>query len=243
MKQTSMFKYFSSLLLLVTFSSLAQEQPTDTIPPKTERFGVRVGVDLYKLTRSFYDDNYRGLEIVGDYRLTKKYYIAGELGNEEITVDDSRLNFTTSGSYFKVGFDYNAYENWLDMENMIYVGLRYGVSSFNQTLNTYTIYNPNPYFGQSAVIPSGQKFDGLSASWAEVVAGMKAEMINNLFVGFSFRLNYLVSNKQPAGFENLYIPGFHRTYAGKFGVGFNYTVSYFIPFYKKQVSPVADPEK
>jgi hypothetical protein len=28
--------------------------------------------------------------------------------------DDDRLN---KSSYLKVGFDYNAYENWLDMEN------------------------------------------------------------------------------------------------------------------------------
>ena len=237
MKPTSMLKFFSSLLLFIgTVASAQQQQAIDSLPPKTERYGVRVGVDLYKLTRSFYDDKYRGLEIVGDYRLTKKYYLAGELGNEEITVDDARLNFTTSGSYFKVGFDYNAYENWLDMENMIFVGLRYGVSSFNQTLNTYTIYNPNPYFGQSDVIASGQKFEGLTASWGEVVAGMKAEMFDNFYVGFSFRLNYLISNKQPENFDNLYIPGFHRTYDGKFGVGFNYSVSYFIPFYKKTVA-------
>ena len=32
----------------------------------------------------------------------------------------------------------------------------------------------------------------------------------------------------------LYIPGFNRTYDGSFGVGFNYTVSYFIPIYKKK---------
>ena len=47
----------------------------------------------------------------------------------------------------------------------------------------------------------------------------------------------LISNKQPNNFENLYIPGFNRTYNGDFGVGFNYTVSYFIPLYKKQLAP------
>jgi hypothetical protein len=51
-------------------------------------------------------------------------------------------------------------------------------------------------------------------------------------------LNRLVSNKEPGNFENLYIPGFNRTYNGDFGVGFNYTVSYFIPIYKKKVMPV-----
>jgi hypothetical protein len=44
----------------------------DSTPVKTDRYGLRVGVDLSKLARSFYEDNYKGLEIVGDYRLTKK---------------------------------------------------------------------------------------------------------------------------------------------------------------------------
>jgi hypothetical protein len=47
-------------------------------------------------------------------------------------------------------------------------------------------------------------------------------------------LNYLVSNKKPADFDNLFIPGYNRTYDGKFGAGFNYTLSYFIPIYKKK---------
>lgn len=225
---------FSSALLLVSLTTLAQEKTKDTIKtPKTERYGVRVGVDLHRLAKSFYDDNYKGFEVVGDYRLTKKIYIAGELGNEKKTVDDDQLNFTTNGSYFKVGFDYNTYENWLDMENMIYAGMRYGVSSFSQELNSYTVYNTNPYFGQTTLTP-GTKYNGLNASWIEVVGGMKAELFNNLYLGFSVRLNYLVSNKKPENFDNLYIPGFNRTYDGNFGAGFNYTISYFIPLYKSK---------
>ena len=209
----------------------------DSIPAKTDRYGVRVGVDLYKLTRALYDKNYKGIELVGDYRLTKKYFLAAELGNENKTTDDDRVNFTTKGSYIKGGFDYNAYQNWLDMENIISIGLRYGFSTFNQQLNSYRIYNSNPYFGETPIIASGKKFDGLSASWIEVVAGVKAKVFDNVFMGFSLRLNRLVTNKQPENFSNLYIPGFNRTYDGDFGVGFNYTVTYFVPIYKKKVKP------
>ena len=231
MKRT--LKYiFRISFLLASVAIQAQEQTkADSIPAKTNRYGLRVGIDLFKLTRVFYEKDYRGIEFVGDYRLTKKYYIAGEVGNESKTVDDEQLNFTTQGTYFKAGFNYNAYENWLDMENLIYVGMRYGVSSFSQTLNNYTVYNRNPYFPEP-IIPSGQKYNGLSAQWIEVVAGVNAKVFNNIYVGFSFRLNRLVSNKKPGNFDNLYIPGFNRTYDGEFGVGFNYTVSYFIPFYK-----------
>jgi hypothetical protein len=222
---------------------LPEEKQDAVVPAKTNRYGLRVGVDLYKLTRALYDKDYKGIEFVGDYRLTKKYFLAAELGNENKTTDDTRLNFTTKGSYLKAGFDYNGYENWLDMENIISIGLRYGFSTFNQELNSYKIYNANPYFGEMPAIASGEKFNGLTASWIEVVAGVKAKVFDNVFMGFSLRLNRLVSNKKPGNFDNLYIPGFNRTYDGDFGVGFNYTVTYFIPLYKKKVEAVVVPTK
>ena len=226
-------------LSLVCISLLGNAQTKDTAKVMyPERYGLRVGVDLHKIARSFYEKDYRGFEVVGDYRLSKRFYIAGEIGNEDKTVDDDRLNFTTKGTYFKVGFDYNSFENWLDMENMIYAGMRYGVSSFSQTLNSYTIYDPTNYYGENTII-SGEEFDGLNASWLEVVGGIKAELFNNLYMGFSVRLNYLVSNKKPDNFDNLFIPGYNRTYDGKFGAGFNYSLSYFIPIYKKNKTTTA----
>lgn len=208
------------------------------IPVKKDRYGLRVGVDLYKLTRGLYDSNYKGIELVGDYRLTKKHFLAAEIGSEDKTTEDDRLNTTTKGTYLKVGFDYNVYENWLDMENMISVGLRGGFSTFNQELNSYKIYNSHPYWEEMPWINSGETFNGLTAAWIEVVAGVKVKLYNNIFVGFSLRMNTLVFEKKPSeNFENLYIPGFNRTYAGNFGAGFNYTVTYFIPLYKKTVKP------
>jgi len=245
-----MLKYIFSLILFVPLAAISQElrvEQADTVQaavsvvPTQQRYGLRVGVDLHRLSRSFYQDGYRALELTGDYRINKKIYAAAELGNVDYTDDDSRLNFTTKGSYLKVGFDYNAYENWLDMENMIYVGFRYSFSTFNQTLNSYTIYQNSDvgnsegqgnYF-EDVTVQSGEKFSGLSAHWIELVGGVKAELFSNLFMGFSVRLNGLVSNKKPATFDNLYIPGFNRTYDGNIGVGFNYTLSYFIPLYKK----------
>jgi hypothetical protein len=233
-------------LVLLSLIGNAQEKNTtkkDSIPPKKERYGLRLGVDLFKLSRSFYEKDYRGLELVGDYRLTRRHYLAAEIGNENKTVDEDQLNFTTKGTYLKVGFDYNTYENWLNMENIISIGLRYGVSSFSQTLNSYQVYNPNPYFGEEPIEIDGTQYDGLTAQWIEVVAGVKAKVFNNVFVGFSFRLNRLLSQKIPDNFDNLYIPGFNRTYNGDFGVGFNYTVSYFIPLYKATVKPKEKKEK
>jgi hypothetical protein len=212
---------------------------TDTVVPvKKNRYGLRVGVDLFKLTRALYDSNYKGIELVGDFRITKNYYLAAELGSENKTTEDDRLNTTTKGTYLKAGFDYNAYENWLDMENIISIGLRGGVSTFSQQLNSYKTYNAHPYWGEMPWITSGQKFNGLTAGWIEVVLGVKVKVYNNIFVGFGLQMHTLVYDKKPSqDFENLYIPGFNRTYAGNFGAGFNYTVTYFVPLYNKTVKP------
>ena len=243
-KMKHMLKFISSICLLFSmYLGQAQEKPTtkavknDSVPVKTDRYGLRVGVDLYKLTRGIYDKDYKGVEFTGDWRLTKKYYLAAELGFEDKTTDDDRLNSTATGTYIKAGFDYNMYENWLDMENLLTIGLRGGFSSFSQQLNSYKIYNSNPYWGEIPSLTSGEKYNGLSASWIEVALGLKAEVFNNIFVGFGVQLKTLVTNKKPNDFDNLYIPGFNRTYNGNFGIGFNYTVSYFIPIYKKKIIP------
>ena len=234
MKTKFMLKFsFKTLVLLLSLSGFSQEKKKDSVVPKTEKYGIRVGADISKIARSLFDKNYKGIEFVGDYRLTKKTYLAAEIGNENKTTTDNTLNFTTKGSYFKVGFDSNNYQNWLDMNNQIHIGLRYGVSSFSQQLNTYKVYDTSNYFPVNENLSANSKFDGLSAQWVEVVAGMKVELFDNFYAGFSARLNYLTSNKKPENFDNLYIPGFNRTYDGKFGVGWNYTISYFVPLYKK----------
>ena len=223
--------YFFSLTFSIV--GVSQEVKTDSIVPKKNRYGLRVGADLFKLTKSFIVDDYKGFEIVGDYRFNKKIYIAAEFGNENKTTDEPQLNFTTQGTYLKIGVDFNAYENWLDMENQIYVGGRYGTSTFSQRLNHYSIYyNTGGFLGSHTVVNANQEFSGLNAHWLEFVAGIKAEVFSNLFVGFSFRLNYLITQSKPNNFDNLYIPGFHKTSDGNWGVGLNYTISYFIPLYK-----------
>lgn len=232
-----MLKYFfSTVITLVMLATSAQEKKKDSLLPKTERYGIRVGIDAVKLVNSFIEKDYKGIELVGDYRLTKRYYLAAELGNENKTVQDNHLDFTTKGTFLKAGFDYNLYENWAGMRNLVTVGMRYGASTFSQNLNSFTTYNSNQYFAAARPTLYNQKFDGLNAQWVEVVLGIKAEILNNIFVGFSFRMNRLITNSKPDNFDNLYIPGFNRTYEGNFGAGFNYTISYFVPFYKTTTS-------
>ncbi len=208
-----------------------------------QQYGLRVGVDLSRLILSFADEDYTGLELVGDYRLTEKLYIAGELGNEERTRTEDLggtllYNYTTSGSYLKLGVDWNTYQNWYGMNNQITIGGRYSFATFSQTLNEYQIFESNRFFNPDDFLPgtgeTPEEFSGLNASWLEFVMGIKAELFANIYLGISARLGYLVTNTEEDRFPNLWIPGFNKvTDRSNFGVGYNFSISYFIPLYKK----------
>ena len=221
-------------MILVFANGFSQTNTTegDSVVFK-QKYGLRIGGDLNKLVRSFANDNYKGFEVNADYRITKNLYVAGELGTEEKTTDGDFFDAKTTGSYFKAGVDYNVYDNWFGMDNLIFGGLRVGLSSFKQQLNGFTIYNTDQYW-EPLSNPDSSEFSGLSAIWAELVFGIKVEVLNNVFVGFTAQLKNLISDDQPENFENIYIPGFNKTYdSSSIGVGFSYNISYLIPLYKK----------
>ena len=237
MKMKYILQYVtSSLLILCCLLVGAQEEETKTIDSVNyiQEYGLRVGIDFGKLIRTAVDDDYSGFEINGDFRLTKKLYIAGELGTEEKTTTTDFLSTTANGNYIKIGIDYNMYSNWLGMNNMIYSGFRTGFSTFSQTRNSYTIYNQDQFWQPQFTNTEAEEFSGLSATWLELIIGIKAEVFNNLFIGINAQLKGTISDKSPESFENPYIPGFNKTYdSGNFGVGYGYTISYLIPIFKK----------
>ncbi|RIA09542.1 hypothetical protein OE09_1380 [Flavobacteriaceae bacterium MAR_2010_72] len=240
MKHTLYYITSFCMVMLWSVASFSQNntKPADTLIFK-QSYGLRIGGDIGKLARSFIDDDYKGFEINGDYRLTKRLYVAGEIGTEEKTTSTNYLNTTAKGSYLKAGVDYNLYTNWLDMENMIYGGFRASFGTFSQTLNSYTVYNTDQYWEEQFSVTEGQEFKGLSALWVELVIGIKAEVFNNLYLSFNMQLKSYISQDEPENFGNLYIPGFNKVYdSGRFGVGFGYNLSYLIPIYKKDKKEV-----
>jgi hypothetical protein len=248
-----MLKYFiNTCLVLCFFFGNAQSKPINTKPVDSieykQPYGLRVGVDLSRLLISSLNEDFTGIEFVGDYRLSLKYYLAAELGNEKRTRQEDSYNFTTSGNYIKVGIDYNTYSNWYGEQNMIYAGARVAFSTFNHTINNSQILNTNRYWSPDGFAESGnppRETQNRNETWLEGVVGVKAELFSNTYLGASLRLGAIVSNPKVAEgqFSNLYIPGFNKVTDGSiFGVGYNLSISYFLPLYKKAKRQKADKE-
>ena len=197
---------------------------------------IRLGFDVFKPIKSSSDGDNLNYEIVGDLQITENLYLAAEYGLTDRLIEDENINFNSNGSYLRFGFDYNMFKNWVGMDNSIFLGLRYGTSNFSNKIESYNVRNSDAYFS-NFVDNNYQTINhsNLTGNWLEIVAGVKVETFNNVYLGFSLRLNKLLSTQKPENFDNLYIPGFNKvTDENTFGSGFNYTLSYSIPLKKKK---------
>ncbi len=234
MKINHMLKYYISIILAFNFfiNSFSQTE-ADSISIKN-KFGLRAGVDLSKLLNSAFNDDYEGFEVSADLRILKNIYISAEIGTEKKIISNDYLNTEAKGNYLKAGGDYNMYTNWLGMDNLIYSGFRIGFSNFSQTINSYTIYDVNNQPWGQATYYNPIVSDNLNALWMEFIVGIKTQVLNNLFLGFNIQLKNLISDKTKNNIDNIYIPGFNRTYdSSSLGSGFSYSISYLVPIIKK----------
>ena len=83
MKTKHILLFFISIFFAATFSITAQEESltTNDTVLKINKYGLRIGADLSKPIRSLLESDYKGFEIIGDFRISKRFYIAAEIGN------------------------------------------------------------------------------------------------------------------------------------------------------------------
>lgn len=237
-----MSKYITSLLLICCVQFVgAQKKQIDLNEKDTithmEPYGLRIGIDLSKKILQQFNPDFEGIEFVGDFRLSQTLYAAVEVGQEKKTVFEDTYSYTPEGQYLKIGLDSNNYDNWYGMNNMIHLGGRLAYSQYSQTVDEFAVYDTNRYwnpegFGLSEqVLPT---YEGLSALWLEVVFGAKVELFANIFLNATVRGGYLLSHDNSTNFPNNWVPGFNAvTEESKFGVSYNYNISYLIPLFQK----------
>ena len=240
MKKKQIYLFIISICLSTNMLiGQTESNSNDTLIKKDKLLNInkiRLGIDLLKPILSSSEGDNLNYEIVGDLQLTENIYLAGEYGLVDKIIEDENINFNSSGSFLRIGFDYNMFENWIGMDNSIYVGLRYGTSSFSSKVLDYNVRNKDSYFS-NLVNNEFQaiEYSNLSGNWIELLLGIKVETFKNVYLGLSLRLNKLLSDKKPDNFGNLFIPGFNKvTDDNTFGSGFNYTLTYSIPLRKKK---------
>lgn len=233
MKKESILTYIIALLmassLMLPTSLHAQEKKiqTEEEQPQPLFQGIYVGADVFGFMNQALGSDIMSTEASIEVHLKNRFFPVVEIGygNIETTNDETDIYYKTSAPYFRVGLDYNVFYKKPHLPGFFTVGLRYGYSSFNYDIESPALVDPN--WGHTT-IPFSYKGVESNASWAELVLGMKANVFNNFYMGFSIRYRSRLSVKKHENSEPYYIPGYGKGKSSNFGITYN--LVYKLPF-------------
>lgn len=204
-----------------------------------EKYGLRLGFDLSRIPMHYLNPYRTDLEVQSDLRVDSNLYIAAEAGWNKTHLDNKpAFEYNSNGYYIKAGADYNLIKRKYPQEaNMVYVGFRYGIARMRTDIPGYQI--SDPYWGNRTGSFSAKT---LLPQWGELILGMKSEVLNNLFLGWSLHLRILTTQNVDKQVRPFLIPGFGRaTKNSTFDV--NYSISYRIPLFKAKPKKKKEPKK
>ncbi len=200
----------------------AQEKkiPADSI--KTSWLnGVTVQVDVASLASSFFSNGETySMEGGVQVDLKHKYYPVFELGfagANKLSTDN--VGFKTSGLYGRLGLDFNLIKQKKDSKptnNLFLAGLRLGMSHFAYDLTNLVI--TDNYWGGSQIINYTNQPS--TKIWFEVVAGVRVEVVKNIYMGWSVRNKNILSKDAAGKPKPYYIPGFGLNNGTSWGISY-----------------------
>jgi len=216
--------FIISMTLLLPMLCSAQDTLRYPINPMK---GIRVSVDFSKLLLPvIYKGERIGFEAAADVHVKGNIFAAAEAGWLNVNLDKEDYHYRENGMYSKLGADYNLLKSRRPNSNdIVYAGARYAFSVFSHQANKITV--PGHFWPDvtNATIPKNT----MNTHWLELLLGVKAEVLNNLYAGLTFRFKFrIVSPKDDYSIPYL-IPGYGYGDSG-FELGINYYVSYNIHF-------------
>lgn len=191
-----------------------------------------------------YKYRYEGTADVGFAQ--NRFFAVFDYGFSRVERDRKGLNYTgfsynAQGSYFRLGADYNFMHRTFKDEVM-FVGFRYGIASFKHNFTYYGASEAWGYFPPRLILSTATIVDdrfvgtiseaGLSATWLEIVLGLKVNVWKQLFLGYTARFMLLSKVKGENQLIANDLPGFGSTNK-RVRVVLNYYISYRIAFKSK----------
>ena len=167
-----------------------------------------------------------GFEATADMHIKGNMFGVVEAGWLYANLERPDYHYKQYGVYGKLGIDYNLLKPKVPNSNdIVYGGVRYGFSNFNQQAEKITI--PGYYWPDAPgeTIP----LSNMSAHWIELLFGVKAEVLKNLYIGMSFRFKFRIISPKDEFSMPYIIPGYGNGFEST-AIGITYNVSYNIHF-------------
>ncbi|MCK5209226.1 MAG: hypothetical protein KAQ79_14425, partial [Cyclobacteriaceae bacterium] len=171
-------------------------------------------------------------EVEGDIDIDR-FFVVANYGLSNYKLSEDTYVYENNGSYLRLGADINFMQRNPHL-NVALFGLRYVASSFNDKLDYDTravIHSQTGWPNTRETISN----PNAKANWYEMVTGLKIRVVKQLYMGFTLRFKFLMKVKQTENFRPYNIPGFGKNIEES-NFGFNYYISYRLPFRKKMIN-------
>ena len=225
-----MTKILASTLILLLISSLPGFSQHKAEVWRYE--GPRIGIDLSRFIVPYLQTGKRnGWELQADVPYKGNWFPTFEFGQQWF--DDKRDNFhyKNNGPYARLGVDMNIvkFESLKD-HDLVFIGVRYGYSRFNQQTDSIVYSN---YWETST---TSTPLRTMNAHWAELVFGMKGELFSNFFLGWTLRAKFPLSVTNDPLIKPYIIPGLGKT-STDVPFDFSIGVYYRFPIFRTKKLP------
>lgn len=228
---------FISFVLLCSFMQMGVAQEADTtshvvvkkiVIHQEKQEGLALGIDLAPFILQWMDPARKGLNFTGRINFKENWFGVAELGYENFNFKSDRFNYLSNGTAIKFGADYDVYNpDEKGNKDNIFFGLRYGFAWQNQSSSAYTIENNYWNNTSGSISPYS-----LNTHFAELLFGVRTEVVKNFFMGFSLRVKGIIYSSNTGILEPTSIPGYGVPNPINFG--FSYNLEYQIPYLWKK---------
>jgi hypothetical protein len=220
----STLKYFFSIIFIIAglsnlFAQVGRYAPT----------AVKIGIDPATLGYMFFSKQRSFFEIEGDVDIDR-FFLVANYGLTSYNLDEETYTYENDGSYLRLGADINFMQDDPNL-NIAFFGFRYVTSSFTDKLDydTKAVIQSLTGWPSTRETSSNEK---ARASWYELTTGLKIRVVKQMYMGFTLRYKLMMKTKDTEDLRPYFIPGFGKN-INQSAFGFNYYVSYRLPFRKK----------
>lgn len=217
-----------------------EEIKPDTIPFFN---GASIGIDVFGVGSKLFGGDFLSSEISLVANLKNKFLPTLELGfGGTDSWNETGIHYKSSAPYFRIGVDYNTMSKKKEKNSYLFVGLRYGMSSFKYDVRSLPL--DDPIWGGSVGNPSLEDgiwgggslpFDhsGMKATvhWFELVAGIKVQIYKSFSMGWAIRMKYKMGGSTSEYADPWYVPGYGTFKSNNIGV--TYSLIYKLPIKTK----------
>ncbi len=222
------FKYIFSFTIIFFIFLYCPAQNKDQAEEEKEEeeedltfYGIKAGINVGRFSDFLFKPERFSYEGSLDINFGHKYFAVAEAGYSNTNLKKDNYDYYSDGYFIKLGLDYNMLEKY--PTDFLGVGFRLGAASFNHSAENVIV--ENDLWGN---IPINIDSESVDTYWLEGSFGLKAELLKNIYFGWSALIKIRLSGGSPS-FQPYDIPGYGNG-INSINLGANYYIYYQIPY-------------